>query len=223
MLAAVQPLPAAPRQGGHVVAGERHRAPLDGAARRAARRARPGRSASCRCRTRRPARRSRRRGRVSETPRTAVAAPSCTVTCRSSRRSTSSGARAAGPAWSPRSGRPGQASWRLSIVTDSVGFGDRLGQQRASPALPRSRKASASAFSAPTVMAMSSAGDERRPRRLGQVVEVGGEHAAPGRGGRLDADAEEGQERHREQRGARSWTPWSPRWSAAPCAARAPG
>ena len=47
-------------------------------------------------------------------------------------------------------------------------------------------------------------GDERRPGRLGQVVEVGGEHAAPGRGRRLDADAEEGEERDGQQRARRS-------------------
>src|ERR1700722_9087969 len=131
----------------------------------------------------------------SETPRIAVAAPSCTLMCRSSRLSSALVPGAgregrSGPA-PVAAGRPGAArsgDLRLSIVIgrlqSRVGSDDRiwLGGQRA-------RAAAVTEGIGQGVQRGYGDGDERgrderRPRRLVQVVEIGGEHAAPGgRGG----------------------------------------
>ena len=80
----------------------------------------------------------------SEMPRTAVAAPSCTVMFRSSMPRTSSGG-----------GLP--VTGGLQNLEGGMGLDHRVGGRRRVPAV-RSRKASASALSAPTVIAISAPG-----------------------------------------------------------------
>src|ERR1700683_2896826 len=127
----------------------------------------------------------------SDTPRTAVAAPSCTLTCTSSRRSTSSAA--CGPAPAREGARSGRGL-RLSIAIGTLQARVDVDERREGQ---RSRAAAVADGVGQRVQRADGdgdqrSGDERRPRRLRKVVEVRGQDAAPGGCGRLDADAEEG-------------------------------
>src|SRR5580698_9113428 len=123
----------------------------------------------------------------SETPRIAVAAPSCTLIYRSSRLS-----RSVAPVAGLRPGAARSGDLRLSIVIgrlqSRVGSDDRIrlgGQDSRSTAVAEGvgqgvQRADGDGD--------EQSGDERRPRRLVEVVEVGGKHTAPGGRGGLHAD-----------------------------------